>query len=173
MAKKSELLNEIDLIIEKLNNSIQYTYSTSELWCAIIKNNDVVIDWSAEYLTIYGKTSIHQRQIAYNNDVGWNKSWLVVADAINNPFILDVERGQILYAQHGIGYWTTIEISNNIKNFLHIIKIYIETYYIDFQENILDKDYEVNSNFIEELTYKLHKICTRNQINNFVKSIFG
>lgn len=173
MAKKSELLTEIDSIQESLSNCIGHNLTFSELWNTIIKKNDIAIDWSAEYLTIYGNISIVQRQPAYHNDIGWDKSWLVIADAISNPFILDTKKGNILYAKHGTGHWVSVEVSDSIEKFLSVIKLYMETYYIDFQENILDETYEINNDFMEALKSKLHKICTKDQTNNFIGSILG
>lgn len=35
----------------------------------------------------------------------WQDNWLVIADQNADPFILDTETGQILYAMHGTGAW--------------------------------------------------------------------
>ncbi|MPS81726.1 MAG: hypothetical protein E2591_27000 [Achromobacter sp.] len=48
----------------------------------------------------------------------WRDEWLVIADLNADPFILDAQTGQILFARHGEGAWNAHELAPDLLTFV-------------------------------------------------------
>lgn len=136
-------------------------------WLISVGDNDIRVDWVAEYLTIYSANNICQVQEGYQGN-GWNKDWFVIANVISDPVFINLSliNSPVYFAKHGVGKWEDCIISNSIKYFAKTLDVWCNVYYKEFEGNILNDDFELNDEFLcrirLELSHFLDKLTLEN-----------
>lgn len=170
MANVSELLELLSRIQGNLEIQSKSAASVVDAWKNSIAEKGFLLAWSAEDLHIYGKSEINARQEGYQSKE-WKDSWVAIADAHADPFILESKTGKVLFAFHGQGSWKALEIAEDAESFMRLLKVYVETYYVDFNGEIFNDEYEVRADFIEKTKGRLSSMMSKEQAENFIFSL--
>lgn len=128
-----------------------------EDWFSGVGNENIIIDWSAEFLTLYGAAEVLERQNGYDGE-DWRASWIVLGDIFSNPIIYDSADGCIYVAKHGMGSWTPTKLAPNLEGFIKIIRLWCDLFYIEFKGDILDEDFEVVGEFMSKFLKGVKRI---------------
>lgn len=144
-------------------------------WLNAVGKEDINIDWSAEYLTLYGIDSILERQRGYTDLTGklkgnWQKNWIAIGDIHGDPIICDFSFSpcQVMYSRHGQGSWETRHLASSINIFSKSLTIWSETYFVKFNKKILDDDFEVLHSFTTTLSDALSTILNDEERDTFI-----
>ncbi len=76
----------------------------------------------------------------------WRDEWLVIADMNADPFILETQTGQILFARHGAGSWTADEFAPDLLTFVAAAAA-IGVVFHDADEDLRDDDWELRPEY--------------------------
>jgi hypothetical protein len=72
----------------------------------------------------------------------WPEHWLVIAAQNADPFILDLQTGQVLFAFHGAGTWDAAVLADDLPTFLAVLAA-VGTVYQAAGEELEDDDGEL------------------------------
>ncbi|MEG2804390.1 SMI1/KNR4 family protein [Stenotrophomonas sp.] len=72
----------------------------------------------------------------------WPDRWLVIAEQNGDPFILDGDSGQVLFAFHGAGQWDAAVLAEDLDSFLAALTA-VGTVYLDAGDALEDEDGEL------------------------------
>ncbi|MCF7750038.1 SUKH-4 family immunity protein [Bacillus subtilis subsp. subtilis] len=72
----------------------------------------------------------------------WPARWLVIAEQNADPFILDGDSGQVLFAFHGAGRWDATVLTEDLPTFLAALAA-VGTVYLDAGDDLEDDDGEL------------------------------
>lgn len=144
-------------------------------WLARVGREDIHVDWSAEFLTIFGYRSVVGNQKGYGDQnlsgkSSWNSNWVVVGNIHGDPVIFDLSSApcRVLFARHGQGRWTPRILAKSIATFESILDVWVNVYYLRFQKDILDGDYEVKASFKEAIAQEMEQILDAEELDTFM-----
>lgn len=72
----------------------------------------------------------------------WPEQWLVIADQNADPFILDLDSGQVLFAFHGAGTWEATVLTEDLPTFVAVLAA-VGTVYLEADDDLEDDDGEL------------------------------
>jgi len=72
----------------------------------------------------------------------WQDNWLVIADQNADPFILDAETGEILYAMHGTGAWDADVVAPDLPTFAAALAA-VGVVCLEADEDLRNDDWEI------------------------------
>lgn len=72
----------------------------------------------------------------------WPEQWLVIADQNADPFILDLDSGQVLFAFHGAGTWEATVLTEDLPTFVAVLAA-VGTVYLKAGDDLEDDDGEL------------------------------
>ncbi|MGE8704168.1 MAG: SUKH-4 family immunity protein [Achromobacter sp.] len=72
----------------------------------------------------------------------WQDNWLVIADQNADPFILDTETGEILYAMHGTGAWDADVVAPDLPTFASALAA-VGVVCLEADEDLRNDDWEI------------------------------
>lgn len=72
----------------------------------------------------------------------WPEQWLVIADQNADPFILDLDSGQVLFAFHGAGTWEATVLTEDLPTFFAVLAA-VGTVYLEADDDLEDDDGEL------------------------------
>ncbi|MEG0182588.1 MAG: hypothetical protein RR704_03900 [Stenotrophomonas sp.] len=72
----------------------------------------------------------------------WPEQWLVIADQNADPFILDLDSGQVLFAFHGAGTWEATVLTEELPTFVAVLAA-VGTVYLKAGDDLEDDDGEL------------------------------
>ncbi|MBI0394488.1 hypothetical protein [Acinetobacter bereziniae] len=131
-----------------------------------VGSDSLILDWSAENITLYGIYDIYNMQDVYSNDM----SLYVLGDIIANPiFYSSTTDYKVKIAKHGVGKIELEPLAKNFEEFIAILDCYVQLFYITYNKKILNDDYEVLNDFKDNLIEELLNITDENCINTFIK----
>lgn len=149
-------------------------------WLEHVGNADIIIDWSAESLTVYGAGSILERQKGYaqpgiKQGHGWLASWIVIGDVHSDPIIIDTKAtsGAVFFARHGQGTWNLKPLAGSLQAFRDMLAIWCKYYYSRYKGSILDADCEVTNAFRDEIRVALKPVLRPDELETFLMAAAG
>jgi hypothetical protein len=149
-------------------------------WLDDVGKVDVQIDWSAEWLTLYGTETLLDRQVGYSGpsdkrDQAWPVSWLVIGDVHADPIVFDTAHGskRILFGRHGQGSWTLHPLAKNFRVLSDALTIWCNLYYREYHKTILDNDYELLCTFKDDLENALKTVLQPDELATFMMAVVG
>ncbi|MDY0953277.1 hypothetical protein SOM22_01640 [Stenotrophomonas rhizophila] len=72
----------------------------------------------------------------------WPEQWLVIADQNADPFILDLDSGQVLFAFHGAGTWEATVLTEDLPTFVAVLAA-VGTVYLEADDDLEDDEGEL------------------------------
>jgi hypothetical protein len=139
-------------------------------WLVTIGVLSRTIDWTADFLTVYGANELDSRQLGYSSGDSWGDQWQVIGDIISNPIIYIQERSDypIVFAFHGQGSWRPLPLARSFRELSDILDAWCYIYYVEFGGSILDSDFSVRIEVLEKVKQRLGAILDENCLTTFV-----
>jgi hypothetical protein len=135
------------------------------------------IPWVVERLSVFSITELVEAQAGYRwegitrepSPVWW-ADWVVVASASGDPFFLDTTREPcpVLFARHGAGTWSPIEIASSMESFVAALVEFEQVLLSDFGREVFD-DNGLLPAFVLEVDRRVGSVLTADQTARFIE----
>lgn len=87
----------------------------------------------------------------------WPAAWLVIAEQNADPFILDSDSGQVLFAFHGAGRWDATVLTEDLPSFVAALAA-VGTVYLDAGDALEDDDGELRDEHRQAALHALAEV---------------
>lgn len=99
---------------------------------------------------------------------GWHDDWIVIADEGADPYIYC--RGEVLFAQHGLGNWNPIPLYPDLNAMMACIAT-LGTVMVNARESFVDDDCNIRPEFVKDATSRLTELLgSRINANTILKT---
>lgn len=137
------------------------------------------IPWIVEDLMVFSLGELAGAQAGYRwggpqgvetRQEDWPANWVVIASASADPFIADTSKAgcPVLFARHGDGAWSPVEVASSMQDFLECLAVFEEVLLGRFDQEIWDGDDGLLRDFLEAVEQGLASVLTGPQAAAFV-----
>lgn len=139
-------------------------------WYGLAAPEKVRIEWSAGDLGLYSlpeQFMKHQTPFRWSRgsepkvtvEEGWDPSWVIIGDESGNPFFVHADRpgSPVSFCWHDED-WIPIPLAPSLECFLHVLRVWIEVYYGEFEKHFTDEACRVLPEFRIALRRSLRDI---------------